>query len=253
MPRPRRATRHPTTRRPLATRAEPLERRVLLAVGPGLRGDYFAGADFSDHVFSRTDAAVDFAWAEASPNSTLPALTNFAARWSGQVLPRHTETYTFYIQTAAGDSSRLWVNGRQLIDNWTNPAAGEQSGSVALRAGRRYDLVMEYSDPAGAATARLLWSSNISQPKQVIPSSQLLPSDRGSLRVDAWNDIGGASVADLTADPRYPDNPDFGPGRDDDFELPPNTMQQYGHRWRGYVHAPQTGVYTFHLSGDDTA
>ena len=70
---------------------------------------------------------------------------------------------------------------------------GAQPGrTIALRAGRRYDVIMEYADVSGPATARLSWSSP-SQPKQVIPASQLTPSDRGSILVEAWDGLAGGS------------------------------------------------------------
>ena len=48
----------------------------------------------------------------------------------------------------------------------------EDSATIALQAGRRYALKLEYFELAGAATARLLWSS-ASQPKQAVPQTQL--------------------------------------------------------------------------------
>ncbi|HZN69903.1 MAG TPA: PA14 domain-containing protein [Tepidisphaeraceae bacterium] len=234
-----------------STSVEPLEPRQLLAVGPGLRGDYFRDGELTQHLVGRADARVDFAWGEGAPPpyELLPA-DGFSVRWSGQVTPRYNETYTFY--TFTDDKVRLWVNGQKLVDQWAaRPAAAESGGTIGLRAGRRYDVVMEYADVSGPATARLSWSSP-SQPKQVIPASQLTPSDRGSILVEAWDGLAGGAVSDLTSDPRYPSAP-TGAGEAGDFELPPNTMQRYGRRWRGLLHAPQTGAYTFHVSGDDAA
>jgi hypothetical protein len=228
--------------------ADSLESRRLLAAGSGLRADYFNDPNLAEFVVSRTDAAVDFNWAGGSPHPSVGADT-FSARWSGQVRPRFTETYTFHAQ--ADDGLRLWVNGRRLIDTWASPTPAEQSATISLRAGRRYDLVMEYHENTQNASARLSWSS-ASQVKEVVPAAQLTPSDRGSIRVEGWDQIPGGAVSALTGDPRYPDAP-AGVGSDNDFELPVNTQQQYGQRWRGYLHAPQTGAYRLWVSGDDTA
>lgn len=40
---------------------------------------------------------------------------NFSARWTGFVVPEHTETYTFY--TLSDDGVRLLVDGEAVIEN----------------------------------------------------------------------------------------------------------------------------------------
>lgn len=69
---------------------------------------------------------------------------------------------------------RLWVSGQLLVGNWTDHPATENSGTIALTAGQRYDVRMEYYDNQGVATARLLWSSP-STMKAVIPAASLFP------------------------------------------------------------------------------
>src|SRR6185503_16194293 len=76
--------------------------------------------------------------------------------------------------TVSDDGVRLWVNGQRIVNNWTNHAATENSGAIALVAGQRYAITMEYYENAGSATARLLWSS-ASTPKAAVPSSRLFP------------------------------------------------------------------------------
>lgn len=56
----------------------------------------------------------NFAWNMTSPAAGI-AGEWFSARWEGQVVPRYTETYTFYTQ--AEDGTRLWVNGQLLVDD----------------------------------------------------------------------------------------------------------------------------------------
>jgi hypothetical protein len=93
-------------------------------------------------------------------------------RWSGWVQPRYSETYTFY--TTSDDGVRLWVNGQQLINDWTVHGATERSGTLALAAGQFYDLRLEYFQGTGGSSAQLAWSS-ATQPKQIISRSQLHP------------------------------------------------------------------------------
>ncbi|MDF3072168.1 MAG: hypothetical protein K0R38_7769 [Polyangiaceae bacterium] len=137
--------------------------------GAGLSAEYFSGITLGTKVLSRTDASVDFQWGTASPGPGVPA-DNFSVRWLGQVSPRYSGSYTFY--TSSDDGVRLWVNGQKLVDNWTNHGTTENSGTISLVAGQKYELKVEYYDAAGGATARLFWSSAC-EPKAVVPTSQL--------------------------------------------------------------------------------
>jgi hypothetical protein len=101
------------------------------------------------------------------------AQESFSVRWIGQVQAEFTETYTFY--THSNDGVRLFVNGTRIINNWTSHSETENSATVALVAGRRYDIKMEHYDGSGRAVARLLWSS-ASTPKEVIPRERLYPT-----------------------------------------------------------------------------
>jgi hypothetical protein len=112
---------------------------------------------------------VNFDWGNGSPDASIEADT-FSVRWAAQVQPRYSETYTFY--TTSDDGVRLWVNDQRLIDNWTGHSPTENSGTITLTAGQKYDIKMEYYEGGVTAVAKLLWSSP-SQAKEVIPQSRL--------------------------------------------------------------------------------
>ena len=100
----------------------------------------------------RLDPTVNFDWASSSPATGVTA-DNFSVRWTGQVQAPVTGNYTF--TTMADDGVRLWVNGQLLIDNWVDQAvATRTSAPVALVAGTRYDIRMEYYEHGGLATAQ---------------------------------------------------------------------------------------------------
>ncbi|MEA5469100.1 PA14 domain-containing protein [Spirulina sp. 06S082] len=141
--------------------------------GTGLKGDYFNNEDFTDWVTSRTDAEVDFAWGNGSPDEGMDADT-YSARWTGQIEPLYDEDYTFYSES--DDGVRLWVNGVLAIDHWQSGDSQHNSQPISLEAGQKYDIKLEYFEDTGDATAKLLWSSN-SQVKETIPSSQLYPAE----------------------------------------------------------------------------
>ena len=164
--------------------------------GTGLMGAYFTNTTVAGTPLTRTDGTVNFAWGNGSPASSIP-VDGFSVRWTGQVQAQFSETYTF--TTLSDDGVRLWVNGQQLINNWTDHGPTENSGSITLVAGEKYDLTMEYFENGGGAVATLSWASP-STAKQIIPSTQLFPSTPGALPA-GWSaqDIGSVSVAGSTA------------------------------------------------------
>jgi tetratricopeptide (TPR) repeat protein len=95
--------------------------------GDGLKAEYFVGVDLRVPKLARTDAKVDFTWTEtAGPHAGVPA-TNVSARWTGWIEPAFSEAYTFY--TVSDDGVRLWLDGKALIDNWTNHAPAEDNSA----------------------------------------------------------------------------------------------------------------------------
>jgi len=137
--------------------------------GTGLSGTYFNNkALTAPAVLTRTDATLNFNWG-GSPGTGINA-DGFSVRWTGKVQAPITGTYTFF--TTSDDGIRLWVNGTQLINNWTNHAPVEDSGIIALVAGSSYDIRVEYYEDGGGATARLLWSC-AGLAKQVVPQDRL--------------------------------------------------------------------------------
>jgi hypothetical protein len=142
-----------------------------LGTGTGLMGEYFDNPDFTSPKATRVDAHVGFEWngGEAAPGV---AAETFSARWTGQVQAKFSETWTFY--TNSDDGVRLWVNGKKLIDNWTDHAPTVDSGTIDLKAGEKVDIKLEFFQGGGPCCITLMWSSE-SQEQEVVPKSQLYP------------------------------------------------------------------------------
>ncbi len=137
-------------------------RAVTGGGGNGLSVTYYNNMDFTGTTVTGVDPTVDFAWGAGSPAAAI-ANDTFSARWTGQVQAPVTGTYTFYTQS--DDGVRLWVNNQQLVNNWTDHGSTENSGTIALTAGQRYDIRMEFYENGGDAVARLSWSSGASLPE----------------------------------------------------------------------------------------
>jgi alpha-tubulin suppressor-like RCC1 family protein len=145
---------------------------IQFITGPtGLTGNYYDNMDFTNLKVTRTDPTVNFNWSWGAPDPSMGA-DQFTVRWTGKVQTKYSETYTFY--TVTDDGVRLWVNNVLLIDDWNNHGSTENSGTITLNAGTRYDIKMEYFENGGGAISKLYWSSP-SQPKEIIPPNRLFP------------------------------------------------------------------------------
>jgi len=145
--------------------------------GGGIRGDYYKGMNFENHVLTRIDPRIDFSWGDPGGPDPVVGDDQFSARWTGEVEAAFTETYTFY--ASADDGVRLWVDGQQLVNAWIDQGTTEYKGTIDLVAGNTYSLVMEYYENGGGAVAQLRWSSP-STPKDFVPQAALAPPVKAS-------------------------------------------------------------------------
>ncbi len=144
---------------------------VAAGTGAGLTGKYYNGVALNTLMTTRpNDGAINFNPADSRGVSYAGGGDTFSVSWEGQVQPRCSENYTFY--TNSNDGVRLWVNGVQIINNWTDHVLTENSGSIALVGGTKYDIKMEFYENLGGAVAQLSWSSP-STAKAIVPATQL--------------------------------------------------------------------------------
>jgi len=119
---------------------------------------------------TRVDGTVNFDWGTGSPAAGIP-VDHFSGRWTGQVNPRYSETYTFCV--TSNDGTRLWVNNTLVVDFWHNSSTAVQHcGTIVMQANSKYPIRLEYYENTGKATERLYWSS-ATQAQQIIPKARL--------------------------------------------------------------------------------
>ena len=124
----------------------------------GLFGQYYRGSPtdpWRDLALERIDPTVNFNWGANSPDPSMNS-ENFTIRWTGMIEVPASATYTFYTQS--DDGIQLWVNDVLVIDNWTNGNTLD-SGDIALEAGRKYKIILEYYEADGGAACELSWES----------------------------------------------------------------------------------------------
>ena len=130
--------------------------------------------NFETSVLNRVDANINFDWAFTSP-ATGVNQDQFTVRWKGQIQPKYSGEYIFYVTSNNG--RRLWINNQLIIDGWLDNT-GEYKGKITLVAGQKYDIKLEYFENSSAATCKLEWS-NFLQGREVIPKEQFYESALG--------------------------------------------------------------------------
>lgn len=225
----------------------PQSQTPVIGTGNGLQGTYF-NLNFVDDpaVFTSTSTTIDHTWGAGSPGAGVDD-DGFHVRWIGQVQPKFTDDYVFRI--VSDDGVRLWIDGQLVIDRWDFDGLNTHvSPAIALTAGQRVSIRLEYHDGSGDAEIHLHWSS-FWQTDEIIPLTQLYapqPGTGNGLTGEYFNNTDLSGSPDLV---RVDQNIDFdwGPGSPD----PVLNSDGISVRWTGEVQADITETFIFHTYSDD--
>lgn len=147
-----------------------------LAVRHGLRGEYFGDVEMRTTKFSRIDPEIAFDWGTASPDPRV-APENFTVRWTGHITaPAAGPTSLCLVRD---DGSRLWFDGRLVIDKWRTQWPTQVCGEVVFAAKTRHQLQIDYLEVTGLAYVRLFWTMVPSADYAEVPSQHLFPPEPG--------------------------------------------------------------------------
>ena len=154
-----------------------------LGNGTGLSGHYYDEIPgdhtfYEPYLFSRIDTTINFSWGEGSPSSTQLGDDYWMVRWDGFFQAVFDDVYNFYV--IGDDGVRLWVDDQMIVDAWMPQPPLEYTGNIALQAGKKYPIRLEYFEEGGGATCKLFWSSPRIA-KNIIPKSQLFPEESSAV------------------------------------------------------------------------
>ncbi|MBV9258145.1 MAG: glycoside hydrolase family 3 C-terminal domain-containing protein, partial [Ktedonobacteraceae bacterium] len=117
----------------------------------GLTVEYFNSFDLTGSpVLTTVAETTELSWFSQYPDAVNSQ--EFSVRCSGRFTPRETGSYTFGLASAG--LSRLYIDGQEMIDNWTQQTPGhtyfgmgstEATRSIDLVAGHAYAIMVEYS------------------------------------------------------------------------------------------------------------
>ncbi len=125
----------------------------------GLLASYFNGIEFSNNpTVQRIDKNINFHWTISTPdNSIVPEF--FCAKWTGNISA--PQTGTFKIGLEGNDGYKLYINNELVIDKWEKQSFHTELVSYNFVAGTNYPIRVEFKEPNGNATIRLIWNLGI--------------------------------------------------------------------------------------------
>jgi hypothetical protein len=238
---------------------------------PGLLAEYFSFDDAIEDfpaipagkkpVLKRVDKTIDVeSTSDAWPKTEL--LDHFSIRWTGTLRASAGGKYIFFLES--DDGSRLYLDGKQVIDNGGLHGMDEKSGDIQLTEGD-HDLKIEFFENEGDAGCKFSWQPP-GKDKEIVPSSVL-----SSLSTVVEPVAGAAGKAGLMAeyyglDGELEDFPNIAADKkptvkridpqiafESTQEAWPGTelVDHFYARWTGKLAVPKDGNYTFFLESDD--
>ncbi|MGH7989563.1 MAG: glycoside hydrolase family 3 C-terminal domain-containing protein, partial [Limisphaerales bacterium] len=143
-----------------STDGEPLPTSVITTPNGngshGFKAEYFKNRNLQGQpAFVRVDEKIDL----HSPNPPAPGFPteNFSVRWTAELTAPASGNYTL---TFTGDDGfRVFVDGKNIMNNWVEEAATPVSAEIKLTAGKIYNLRVEYFQAGGGYLAQLDWQT----------------------------------------------------------------------------------------------
>jgi alpha-D-xyloside xylohydrolase len=134
----------------------------------GLSARYYKGKEFKNLIVERTDPKIDFNWGQTPPEGV--PHDNYCVRWTGFIEAKDAGEYTIF--ASADDGVRLWIDDKQVIDEWNTQPTTTFQAKVDFAANSRHSIRMDYFQGNGGAEARLAWQMPATKSDVVLWSSE---------------------------------------------------------------------------------
>lgn len=144
---------------------------------PGLQGEYYGSANFTGvemrqrgftspeaskgevpedpkPLFTRTDAELNFRWWDGAPKEGM-ADDDFGVRWTGWLEAPASGEYR--LGATGFNAFELYLDGKRIARANNLHERGYEYATVALEAGRRYALRLDFHHYVNDADIRLVW------------------------------------------------------------------------------------------------
>ena len=171
---------------------------------PGVAVEYFSGTNFDEPAGQLVDSTIDHTWPGpplANPPARLTGLENFSGRWQGTITAPEDGEHEIGVE--GDDGFRLWLDGKLVVEDWTNAAPRYRSTNITLRKGQRLAFKIDYFQGAAGRRLRLGWRTP-SQRRELARAAKKLDNvastylPAGAHWYDFWTNerfAGGGSVS----------------------------------------------------------
>jgi alpha-D-xyloside xylohydrolase len=125
---------------------------------PGLAVQYFAGENFNTPKDKGIDKVVDHDWPGpplAGPPGGLDGFEHFSVRWEGVLTAPEDGEYEIGVEV--DDGARLYLDGKKVVEDWTQGAKRYRSAKVNFKKGQEIPLKLEYFQGGLDRVVRLGW------------------------------------------------------------------------------------------------
>ncbi len=121
----------------------------------GLLAQYFNNMELAGKpVLTSVVNSVNFRWSETKPAKEVNQ-NNISIRFQGYLVPDKTTTCKLY--TLSDDGVRVYIDGKLVINNWTDHGGLYDTHEILLQKGKAKKLVIEYYQHAGEGIIQLGW------------------------------------------------------------------------------------------------
>ena len=120
-----------------------------------LRAEFFNNKDLSGAPVTRNDQSVHFDWSDHGFPIEGITTRSFSARWTGKIRPTDSGSYVFAI--SSDDGSRVVLDGKTILNDWSNHGTRTRTVNVNLTGGESHDLIVEYYNDWGDASINFGW------------------------------------------------------------------------------------------------
>jgi len=142
---------------------------------PGLHAENFD--DYHDKTVERVEPNLDHDWESDAPAPGI-SKDRFSARWTGTLTPAVTGKTTITID--GDDGTRVWIDGKLVIDDWRAHFVERHSAEVELTKDVPVSIRVDYFEIDREASLRLSWSAGAALPEQVIPGDRFTTTNEPS-------------------------------------------------------------------------
>ncbi len=140
----------------------------------GMKGEYFDNMSLTGKpVLTRIDSMVNFNFGTKSPAPGLPK-EHYSIRWTGRIVPPDT---IHHIGTVNDDGARLFVDGKMVINDWTDHGAKPNSADVELLPGKEYNIEFDQYNNTLGSVASLTWDlgrNDFDEAKEIAGKSDIV-------------------------------------------------------------------------------